>query len=53
MRLDGETLRNAYLSAWGWGKEMTLSPVERHGAILPPALYGRLDRRLTAARRLR
>jgi lincosamide nucleotidyltransferase B/F len=51
--LDEETLWSAYLSAWGWGKEMTLSLAERHDVVLPSTLYGRLDRRLTAARRLR
>ena len=52
-RLDEETLWSAYLSAWGWGKEMTLSLAERHDVVLPSTLYGRLDRRLTAACRLR
>ena len=51
--LDGEALRDAYLSAWSWGREMMSSLAEEHDIALPTALLDRLDRRLADARRRR
>jgi lincosamide nucleotidyltransferase len=44
-RLDREELRQAYLSAWEWGRELMASLGERHGLVPPAALLVRLDRR--------
>jgi lincosamide nucleotidyltransferase B/F len=44
-RLDRDELRQAYLSAWAWGRELMASLAERHGVAPPPALLVRLDRR--------
>ncbi len=44
-RLDREELRQAYLSAWEWGRELMASLGERRGVALPASLLGRLDRR--------
>lgn len=44
-RLDGGELRDAYLAAWEWGKELMAALAERHGATPPVALLGKLDRR--------
>ena len=44
-RLDAEELRGAYLSAWGWGREMMEALARRHDAAPPAALLRRLDRR--------
>ena len=44
-RLDRDELRQAYLSAWEWGRELMASLAERHGVAPPTALLVRLDRR--------
>jgi len=44
-RLDRTELRQAYLSAWGWGRELMASLAEEHDVVLPAALFVRLDRR--------
>ena len=44
-RLDREELRQAYLSAWGWGRELMASLGKRHSVALPASLLERLDRR--------
>ncbi|HEV2093676.1 MAG TPA: hypothetical protein VGR18_10975 [Rubrobacter sp.] len=44
-RLDAEELRGAYLSAWGWGREMMDALARRHDAAPPAALLRRLDGR--------
>ncbi len=44
-RLDSEELRGAYLSAWGWGREMMAALARRHAAAPPAALLRRLDGR--------
>ena len=44
-RLDREELRQAYLSAWEWGRELMASLAKRHGVALPASLLKRLDRR--------
>jgi lincosamide nucleotidyltransferase len=44
-RLDRDELRQAYLSAWEWGRELMASLTERHGVAPPTALLVRLDRR--------
>jgi lincosamide nucleotidyltransferase len=44
-RLDRDELRQAYLSAWEWGRELMASLAERHGGAPPTALLVRLDRR--------
>jgi lincosamide nucleotidyltransferase len=44
-RLDREEMRQAYLSAWGWGRELMTSLGKRHGVALPASLLKRLDRR--------
>jgi lincosamide nucleotidyltransferase B/F len=44
-RLDKDELRQAYVSAWEWGRELMASLGERHGVALQASLLGRLDRR--------
>ena len=44
-RLDRDELRQAYLSAWEWGRELMSSLGERHGVSPPATLLVRLDRR--------
>jgi lincosamide nucleotidyltransferase B/F len=44
-RLDRDELRQAYLSAWEWGRELMTSLAKRHGVAPPTALLVRLDRR--------
>jgi lincosamide nucleotidyltransferase B/F len=44
-RLDRDELRQAYLSAWEWGRELMLSLGERHGVAPSATLLVRLDRR--------
>jgi lincosamide nucleotidyltransferase B/F len=44
-RLDREELRQAYLSAWEWGRELMSSLGEGPGIALPTALLVRLDQR--------
>jgi lincosamide nucleotidyltransferase len=44
-RPDTEELRQAYLSAWEWGRELMSSLADRHDAAPPAALLARLDRR--------
>jgi lincosamide nucleotidyltransferase B/F len=44
-RLDAEELRGAYLSAWGWGREMMEALAQRHAAAPPAGLLRRLDGR--------
>ena len=50
-RLERDDLRRAYVSAWEWGGEMMAALSERHGAVLPPTILEKLDRRLDAALR--
>jgi lincosamide nucleotidyltransferase B/F len=45
-RLDTDELRQAYLSAWEWGRELMSSLADRHGVAPPAALLVRLDRRV-------
>jgi lincosamide nucleotidyltransferase len=42
-RLDSDQLRDAYLSAWEWGRELMSSPADRYGEIFPRGLLERLD----------
>ena len=44
-RLDREELRQAYLSAWEWGRALIASLGERYSVVPPTALLVRLDRR--------
>jgi lincosamide nucleotidyltransferase B/F len=44
-RLDRDELRQAYLSAWEWGRELMASLAKRHSVAPPTALLVRLDRR--------
>jgi lincosamide nucleotidyltransferase len=44
-RLDRDEVRDAYLSAWEWGRELMSSLADRHGATLPNGLLERLDGR--------
>jgi lincosamide nucleotidyltransferase B/F len=44
-RLDRDELRQAYLSAWEWGRELMTSLAKRHSVAPPTALLVRLDRR--------
>jgi hypothetical protein len=44
-RLDREELRQAYVSAWEWGRELMASLAKRQGVTLPASLLKRLDRR--------
>jgi lincosamide nucleotidyltransferase len=44
-RLDRDELRQAYLSAWEWGRELMASLAMRHSVAPPTALLVRLDRR--------
>ncbi len=43
--LDEDELREAYLSAWEWGRELISALAGRHGASLPEVLLDRLDER--------
>ncbi|MBA3634964.1 MAG: lincosamide nucleotidyltransferase Lnu(F) [Rubrobacteraceae bacterium] len=43
--LDRDELQQAYLSAWGWGRELMSSLGESRGLTLPATLLRRLDRR--------
>ncbi len=49
-RLDRDDLSRAYLSAWSWGREMMPALAEKHGVVLPTALFARLDRHLAELR---
>ena len=42
-RLNSDELRDAYLSAWEWGRELMSSLADRHGVVLPHDLQERLD----------
>ena len=44
-RLDRDEVRDAYLLAWDWGRELMSSLADRHGVTLPDALLERLDER--------
>ena len=44
-RLDRDEVRDAYLSAWEWGRELMSSLAYRHGVTVSDALLERLDRR--------
>jgi lincosamide nucleotidyltransferase len=44
-RLDRDELRQAYLSAWMWGRELMSSLADRHDAASFEALLKRLDER--------
>jgi lincosamide nucleotidyltransferase B/F len=44
-RLDRDDLRQAYASAWEWGRELIASLEERHSVALQASLLRRLDRR--------
>jgi lincosamide nucleotidyltransferase B/F len=44
-RLDREELRQAYASAWEWGRELMASLGKRHGVVPPAPLLERLDLR--------
>ena len=44
-RLDADELRQAYLSAWEWGRELMSSLADRYGVVLPTDLLVRLDGR--------
>ena len=44
-RLDADELRQAYLSAWEWGRELMASLADRHAAAPSEALLRRLDGR--------
>jgi len=44
-RLDRDELRQAYLLAWEWGRELMSSLGKRHGVAPPATLLVRLDRR--------
>ena len=48
-RLDPGDLRRAYLSAWGWGREMMVSLCEAYGADLNEGLLDRVGQQLKAA----
>jgi len=43
--LDRDVLRQAYISAWAWGREIMASLAKRHGLALPATLLRRLDGR--------
>jgi lincosamide nucleotidyltransferase B/F len=43
--LDREELRQAYASAWEWGRELMASLGKRHGVVPPAPLLERLDLR--------
>jgi len=45
VRLDTDELRNAYLSAWGWGRELMSSLADLHSVTLPEVFFERLDER--------
>jgi lincosamide nucleotidyltransferase len=42
-RPDGGELRDAYLSAWEWGRELMSSLADRHGELFTRGLLERLD----------
>lgn len=44
-RLDTDELRQAYLSAWEWGRELMPSLADGYGVVLPADLLLRLDGR--------
>lgn len=44
-RLDGKELTDAYLAAWGWGKDLIAALGERHGLAPPATLLENLDQR--------
>ena len=44
-RLDTDELRQAYLSAWEWGRELMPSLADGYGVVLPRDLLLRLDGR--------
>ena len=44
--LDRDDIRRAYISAWGWGREMMAALSERHGLLVPATFLEKLDRRL-------
>lgn len=48
-RLDRGELRDAYLAAWEWAREMMVALSERHGAMVPAALLEKLDRRVVGS----
>jgi lincosamide nucleotidyltransferase len=43
--LDRDEVRDAYRSAWEWGRELMSSLADRHGVTLPDALLEQLDER--------
>ena len=45
--LKAEQLVWAYASTWEWGRELMGELATRHGFVLPEALLGKLDRRLS------
>ncbi len=47
--LDRDDIRRAYISAWGWGREMMVALSERHGLLVPATLLEKLERRLAVA----
>lgn len=47
-RLENEELRQAYIAAWEWGRELMSSLGERYGVAPPADLLGRLDGRFAA-----
>lgn len=47
--LDRDDIRRAYISAWGWGREMMAALSERHGLLVPATLLEKLERRLAVA----
>ncbi|MBA2535650.1 MAG: lincosamide nucleotidyltransferase Lnu(F) [Rubrobacter sp.] len=46
-RLDRNELRDAYRSAWEWGRELMSSLADHHGVIQPDTLLEKLDGRFT------
>jgi len=44
-RLDAKELTDAYLAAWGWGKDLIAALGERYGVAPPATLLENLDRR--------
>jgi lincosamide nucleotidyltransferase len=47
--LDRDDIRRAYISAWGWGREMMAALSERHGLLVPATLLEKLERRFAVA----
>ena len=45
--LNEASLRDAYDSAWSWGRELMSALAERHGVALPGRILDRLDQRRT------